>query len=267
MKGSKLSALHINIIGGVVALVMVLIMYFAMIKPKSNDTDIQVAAVNTAVQAGGTQDAVDKATRDLAADKKKTAQIKKDWAIYDVKYMPDIKWDSNILRAYYTSNQINEIPATWGRWITNWYDSQTKFGVHRDPSVVFPVPPLAASPNEIANLTSITFPSAKDPWKVTMICQTFDDAMAHLRRFNGIEHHGMPVVNHVTLSGHSPTLTMTYDLSLYIIPRTPPPAADARIGGAVGGGGGGGMGGMGGMGGSKMPMMSGGISAAGTAGK
>jgi hypothetical protein len=109
------------------------------------------------------------------------------------------------------------------------------------------VPSLATEPNGIASLTSITFPSPKSPWKVSLICQTFDDAMAHLRRFNGMMGHGMPVVDAVTLSGHSPELILSYNLALYIIPGQAPPPVDTRIGAGGGSGGGGGMGKMGGM--------------------
>lgn len=49
-----------------------------------------------------------------------------------------------------------------------------------------------------------------------------------------MEHHGMPVINNVVISGQSPDLMLDYEMALYIIPRTPPPARDPMIGGGAG---------------------------------
>ena len=246
MKPSRISAMHVHIGGIVVLLVVALILFFGMIRPKNQDTEIQKSAADTAEHAGGTAMDNSKTAADLVNSKKKTVQVDNDWAVYRRKYMPDWKWDPNLLSTYYLHNPVNEIPAQWGRWVTAWYDAQKHDGVTRSPGVEFPIPSLAADPNGIAALTSVTFPTAKSPWKVSLICQTFDDAMAHLRRFNGMLGHGMPVVDGVTLSGHSPELTLDYNLALYVIPNQPPPPVDARIGGATGGGAMGGFGGMGG---------------------
>ena len=238
MKPSKFTAMHVHITGAVILLVVALILYFGMIRPKNQDTEIQQAAADTAEKGGGTTADNSKSAADLVKSKSQTKQIEADWAVYDRKYMPDLNWDTNLLQAYYVTNKINDIPAQWGRWVTAWYDAQKRDGVTRVPGVDFPVPPLATDPNGIASLTSITLPSAKNPWKVSMICQTFDDAMAHLRRFNGMLGHGVPVVDAVTLSGHSPELMLSYNLAMYIIPKRPPPAVDPRIGSGTGGGGG-----------------------------
>ena len=56
--------------------------------------------------------------------------------------------------------------------------------------------------------------------------RSFDAAMAHLRRFNDMSRHGMPVIDNVSLAGQSPNLQMTYTLALYIIPAHAPPPSD-----------------------------------------
>jgi hypothetical protein len=244
--------MHVHIGGIVVILLVALILFFGMIRPKTQDTDLQNQAAASAVSGGGTEADNKKTAADLVKEKKNTKQIQADWLVYQKKYMPDWKWENNLLAAYYLTNKVNDIPAQFGHWITDWYDAQKRDGITRAPGVVFPIPPLATDPNGIAALTSVTFPTAKSPWKVSLICQTFDDAMAHLRRFNSMVGHGMPVVDGVTLSGHSPELMLNYNLALYIIPIQPPPPADTRIGVSTGGnaGGMGGMGGMSPMGGS-----------------
>ncbi len=260
MKTSRLTALHVHIIGIVMCLIIFLVVLFAMIRPKNQDTEVLTAAATAAEQAGGTTAAIQQSTNELKNEKVKTAQINADWQVYAVKYMPNLKWDKDPLNAYYFSNQINEIPSQWGKWVTNWYNAQHNAGIDRAPGLGFPIPSIATDPNAISNLTSITFPSAKDPWKVTVICKTFDDAMSHLRRFNGMEHHGMPVVDKVTLSGHSPELELAYNMSLYVIPAEAPPPADPRIGVGSGTGGAGGGppmgGGSGGSGGNTPRMLS-----------
>jgi hypothetical protein len=77
------------------------------------------------------------------------------------------------------------------------------------------------------------------PWAVTVVAKDFNAAMEHLRRFNGIQRRGVPVVNRVSMEGHSPNLRVTYELAFYIIPGTEPPKEDPRIAGAAGTGGGG----------------------------
>ena len=53
--------------------------------------------------------------------------------------------------------------------------------------------------------------------------------MDHLKKINTMQQHGMPVVNNVTLAGHSPALTMAYEMAIYVIPHSDPPAADPLI--------------------------------------
>ncbi len=264
MKSPKLSALHVHIIGGVVFLLLGLILFFGMIKPKNQDTETAKAAASAAEGAGGTDSALSKAKKDLVSAKQDTVKINSDWSIYARKYMPNYNLDKDPLVAYFGGGKgqklsVNDIPAEEGTWITKWYDAQRSEGITRAEGVEFPIGPLATDPNGVASLTSITFPGGKQPWNVTLVCKSFDQAMAHIRRINGMTGHGMPVISEVALSGQSPELTLSYTLAMYVIPWTAPPAADTRIGAGGGGGTGGGAGimgggpanGMGGMGGKS----------------
>lgn len=261
MNPSRLTVMHMNIIGGGVLLVVALILFFFMIRPTNQQVEAVTADADNIEKNGGTQQAIDSANKELKKQQAQTKQFNADWAVYSRKYMPDFDWKADPLKTYefvgYANKGFITVPERWGMWITQWYAAQSRDGIHT--STPFSIPALAPDPNSIANLTSITIPGSK-PWHVTVIANNFNAAVAHLRRFNSMTSHGMPVVNNVTLSGQSPNLQMDYDLALYIIPNTPPTAADSRIGGA-GGAGGGKMGGFPGgpMSGGMPPMAPGGV--------
>jgi len=259
MNFSRLTALHINIIGAVIMLVVAAILFFAMIRPKNEQTKLVQADITQIEGSGGTQHDVDTQTKNLAKEKVATKQINAEWAVNSRRYMPDLNWKADLLSTYefrgYGKGGFKDIPTTWGTWVTNWYDAQINKGVVRGSGVFFPVPPLAVTPNDISTLASITFPSSKEPWHVSVVCKNFNDAMAHLRRFNGMDKHGMPVVNNVALTGQSPDLLMSYDLAMYVIPATAPPVQDPGIGGDTGTANAGGSGGFGG--GPGMPFSGG----------
>jgi hypothetical protein len=128
------------------------------------------------------------------------------------------------------------------------------------PASSFPIESFSTDPNDVSNLKSISFPQGK-PWDVDVIAKSFDAAMNHLRRFNTIPRHGMPVVDKVALLGQSPYLHVRYTLQFFVIPPTEPPAADPKISGTGAGAGAGPPSPMGGMGGSMGGMMGGSMGA------
>ena len=245
---SKLTGLHISLIGGGIAIVMSLILYFAMIKPKNEEIEASRAATESAVQAGGTVDKVKAHQKDLAKAKNDTKVITAAWAINQQRYMPKIAFSpaqksTNLIHMYefsglYSDGKvygIRDLPTVWGLKVINWYDAHSKDGVIRDfLKDDFAIESFSPDPNDISKLSSITFPQSK-PWEVRVISKSFDAAMLHLRRFNSMRGFGMPVVDNVTLEGQSPALTMNYDMALYIIPPAAPPAPDPVIGAGSGG--------------------------------
>jgi len=246
---SKLTALHISLIGGGIAIVMSLILYFAMIKPKKEEIEASESATNAAVQAGGTEEKVKAHQKDLVKAKNDTKVITAAWAINQQRYMPKIAFSpaqksTNLIHMYefsglYSDGKvygIRDLPTVWGLKVISWYDAHSRDGVTRDfLKDDFAIESFSPDPNDISKLNSITFPQGK-PWEVTVIAKSFDAAMLHLRRFNNMRGFGMPVVDNVSLEGQSPALTMTYDLALYIIPPAAPPAPDPVIGAGGGGG-------------------------------
>lgn len=261
----KVSKLHISLIGGGAALVLALILYFAMIRPSNEKIRIAQGAISTAEAAGGTETKIQQNKKAYKDDVDNSNLVHDKWRISDMRYMPEIPLnDPDLLRSYEFS--IKDLPTRYGKWITAWYDLQIRMGIRRQSGTDFALPALVKIPNDIATLDHITLPDqAGKPWNVAVEATSFDAGLAHIRKFLTMTGHGVPVVDNVALTGHSPHLSMTYTLALYIIPRVKPTPADPVIspaptaGGAMGGPMGGSMGGpMGGgrMGASGRPAMS-----------
>jgi hypothetical protein len=250
----KLTTLHINLIGVGTALVLALILFFVLIKPRNEQVETDRSALESTRSAGGTQQAVAGKQRELEETKQLVAQTQADWAINEAKYMPrNIRFGTTerLLSTYI--NEVIEWPTYFGGRLAAWYDAQRP-AVSRLPGVEFPIPSFPTDPNAISQLQYIKFP--QDRWQVQLEAKDFDSAMNHLERFNGMRQMGMPVIDSVALQGTSPNLYLTYTLALYIIPREAPPATDPRLTGtpgAAGGAGGGAAGGApGGFGGAPM---------------
>jgi hypothetical protein len=245
---SKLTIIHINIIGVVVGLLLAGILWFTLIKPKNEDIETTTASAKTTEDSGGTEEKIKQKERDLASTKVDAAKTDADWNVNVVKYMPSFPYNdkTNDLDLYFfppvgksSKGQLygfRDIPTVWGQWITAWYDAQRNQGVAREPGTEFPILEFQPDPNQLTRTLNdhLTFPGDGKTWPVRLQCKSFDEAMNHLRRFNNMEHHGMPVISNVTLAGQSPNLELQYDMAMYIIPRTPPPVIDPMIGGGTG---------------------------------
>lgn len=262
---------HWLLIGVGSSLILFLILYFAMIRPKTLDAKTANDSAQATEDAGGTDQKIQDKEKELAREKLTTKKVNEAWMRESVVYMPNIQFDKDPLRAYekiqyngslYANGKVygvKDLPTEWGKWITGWYASQAKDGVVALTG--FPIEAFSPDPNDVSHLNAIAFPQGK-PWAVEVVAKNFDAAMAHLARFNYIKKHGMPVVNNVALSGQSPDLHVRYDLQFFVIPPTAPPPPDPKINatGAPAGGAGGGQasplgGGRGGAGGAKSAAM------------
>ena len=264
---------HWLLIGFGASLILFLILFFVIVKPRNDETARVKTEADGIETSGGTPIMVSQKKAELDTAKKATITINQDWKNQSAQYMPPIEFTKDPLGSYsgvpgsdnragvYHVNGrafgVRDLPTVWGRWITFWYASQWRDGI--TPLNGFPIDSFSADPNDVSQLKAIAFPQAK-PWDVEVNAKNFDAAMKHLARFNGIQRHGMPVVDKVALAGQSPNLRLKYTLQLFVIPPTEPPAPDPKISGAAaassggggsGGGGGGGMSSMG-MGKGKM---------------
>jgi hypothetical protein len=266
---------HWLLIGFGAALVLFLILYFALIRPKQLDAQTAASEADGIETAGGTTDKVSAKKTELVKAQKDTVTINRSWAVESAVYMPPIEFPKDPLPTYEGNIQnsgvyvvnghaygVKDLPAVWGRWITYWYASQWRDGI--TPITGFPIESFSSDPNDVSKLQAISFPQTK-PWDVEVVAKSFDAAMNHLKRFNSIQRHGMPVVDRVSMFGQSPDLHVKYNLQLFVIPPSAPPPADPKIGTAGGGGSApSGFGGpMGGMMGSGGPMLGGGGKAMG----
>ncbi len=266
---NKAQKWHIWLISGIASLIIFLVVFFVAIKP-ANDDAASLASQAAGIEGtGGTQEAVVQHQGDLRKAKSDAVKAKVDWQVNSVKYMPQLPFSKsdkpgdliNIyeFRSVDGKPGFKSVPTVWGTWITNWYKAQHKDGVDLAPGTSFPIPAYSSDPNQLSDISYLTFPSAATSWNVAVYCKTFSDALAHLKRFNSMRDHGMPVIDNISLTGHSPDLLLTYSLRLYVIPGQMPPAQDPRIQLSSGSAGGGrGMGGMGmGMMGGPPGMMGG----------
>lgn len=252
---------HWLLIGAGASLILFLILYFAVIRPKTLEAASVQGEAEGIENAGGMPEKVAAKSNELKKAKADTIRIQKAWAVESAVYMPTIEFDKDPLRGYegvqntgvYRINGktygLKDLPTVWGKWITYWYASQAREGIF--PLTGFPIEAFSADPNDISILKperGILFPQSK-PWDVEVVAKNFDTAINHLRKFNGIRKHGMPVVDKVALTGQSPDLHVRYTLQMYVIPPTVPPAPDPKISstGAAAGGGPGGGGSAGGM--------------------
>lgn len=243
-----------------VSLVVFLILYFAMVKPTSDAAAATNSSAAGVEQSGGTPEQVQ---QEEMAYKKAVLQAKDaraDWSINSARYMPTLpfhKTDSStdLIDIYEFRNiqgkaGYKSIPDVWGSWLTHWYAGQARHGV--DILSQFAIPSEEPNPNAVSSVKYLVFPSAGKYFKVVVMCNSFKNAMDHLKRLNDtLVGHGMPVITGVQLAGNSPFLIMTYYLQLYVIPgQLPPQTPDSRLdatGQGAGGAGGGGFGGPGGM--------------------
>ena len=257
---SKLTLLHINIIGAVVSLIVAVTLWFLLIKPVKEQTDTTKTDTASTQDSGGTPDKVAGKKRELKKTQGDAKDTQDRWASNERFYMPKMNFDKNrdVLNLYQNDAYITgewgqggeafglrDMPGIWGKWLENWYATQLladrkkgKLGVllvGADDKLHLEIPSYPVDPNAISQLTSLTFPEPAKVWKVTVSCHDFNVAMDHLRKFNTMRLHGMPVINNVRITGVglpglSPVLFMTYELAIYIIPHKTPPRPDALLG-------------------------------------
>ena len=239
---SKLTALHISIIGFVVSLILAAALFYFMIKPKNEALQTTKDETTRTISDGGTQEAVTGAKNGLKQAQIAAVRTEQAWSVNERKYMPTLAFSKtqqplNLFQnnAYVDPEGerfgLRDMPGLWGKWLEAWYAAQnprTKF-LSADDKPYLGIPSYSPDPNAIAQLKALTFPETGKQWKVNLVSTRFDYAMDHLKKINTMQQHGMPVVTDVTLAGHSPALGMTYNMALYVIPHADPPAADPII--------------------------------------
>src|SRR4051794_18043998 len=91
---------HWLLIGAGASLILFLILYFAVIRPKINDATTVQGEADGIENAGGKPEKVAQQVTELKKAKAETIRIQQDWAKESPTYMPTIEFDKDPLRAY-----------------------------------------------------------------------------------------------------------------------------------------------------------------------
>ena len=239
MSPSKFRTIHVIIAGAVAFLIIFFGLYFLVIK-KANE---RLAAVNTQLQA---QEAV-AARRSTAEAQLVDARRKYDDAVwkydrYLATKMPPISFQD---RAHGMIALWKEQSETLGPMLQSW---ASKPGVTLNSNIS--VPAASVNPN------SYTSDMIEIPIGQLSVTGDFKSILKHVRSWNNFKR--VVKVDPVSLTGQSPNMTATYNLTVYIFPRgTSGP--EISMAGAGGGGASAGMPGMPGGMGPGMPPMPGGM--------
>jgi hypothetical protein len=250
---SRLTVLHINLIGVVVAAIVAAGLYFTLI-PGANDAIAKAeASRKTVVDKAAT---LPVAKANLAKAQKDKADAERVYAVGQKQYFPLIGFTGNrmedMIRLFWSHNG-KSWPERFIRTVKQYMASQAKTnGIVWENPGVLQLGPFGPNPNTIdiampgegmgeKGYLHYTFP-------MTVRARSLDSLMRHIQQWPIIRGAGVPVVEGLTIAGNTPNLIASYSLTLTIIvdQETPPPA-DNRVSGQAGGAGGGMMGGPGGM--------------------
>ncbi|MGC8667601.1 MAG: hypothetical protein ACP5VE_05755 [Chthonomonadales bacterium] len=245
---SRLTLLHIHLIGLFVAIVVGLGLYFLVITKaqeqiKTNQQEYE------AVKADADKLPAAKAALKKAQEDK--ARTERDYAFYNANYMPVLGYTNDrvttMARVWWPNNG-KSWPERFIAGVRRFMDAERKkYGVQWLNPEVITMGPFGPDPNSIdmgdANNT-LKF----GPYALSVQAKSYPLVMAHLKDWTSVRGLGVPTVEGVTLTGTSPKLIASYAVTFTVILKEKVPPTDPRVGGAGGGRGGfGAMGGPGGM--------------------
>lgn len=241
---SRLTLLHINIIGVVVALIVAGGLYFTLI---SNAQEDEKKAHLSYDGVKGRADKFDGAQRDLKKANDEQRVAIRDYGDFERLYMPKIGYKTDAVRDMIQNwwpNNGKSWPERFRRTFAKYMsDERRRTGVVWLNPEVTAMSSFGPDPNSILRgpVLHYTFP-------MQVRATSMEAIKKHLYNWPGIRMAGVPVASGLLVQGNSPNLSATYNLDLTIITHEPFPPSDPRVGGSSGGGGGG----FGGGGGGKM---------------
>jgi hypothetical protein len=257
---SKLTLLHINIIGVVVALMVGAGLYFTII---TGAMDAQKKADSELAEVRGRADKLPTATRALEQAQKDKALATAEWGVFEKQYMPVIGYTDSTLTTWmkvFIPNKGRSWPERFIRTVRQHMEKERRANgiVWENPGAIV-LPSYGPDPNTIqvgANGEGFG-PVLHYSYQMSVRARSIEKLMQHVRSWSAISGAGVPVVEGLQIAGNSPNLTAGYSVTFTIIVRDKTPNPVNRISGSSGGAGG--MGAMGGVGGpGMMPGMMGG---------
>ena len=220
---SRLTIQQIAIIGSVLIVLVVVGIFFGLIRPlqeRKTAADAKFSSNQTnALRRPEVEDAKRKAQQEVAA-------AKREYARYEAKYMPKID----------ITNLLTGVQQRWDEQ-TNKLGPLTLRFLRADRSVriaqqAIAVPAPPSDPNAV-NTSAVVLPLGN-----VSVVGTFRNVLRHAERWNQFKR--LVLVDNLTLAGNSPFLTAQYSLTCYIFTRGTAQGTIPTAGGDAGGFGGGG---------------------------
>lgn len=264
---SKLTVLHINIIGIAIALIVGAALYFTVIT-KANDAQKVAQGEYDAVKTEA--DKLPTAKRNLANATTGRAAAIAQYSAFEGQYMPVIGYDKDVLRNMmrnFWPNGGKSWPERYIKVFRAYMNAERKRNgiVWENPGVLV-LPSFGPDPNRIdaAGAGEGLGPVLHYAYQMSVRAKSLPALVRHIQSWSTARGFGVPTVDGLQIQGNSPNLTASYNLSLTIILRDADAKAMPQPNGRISGSGGGGAGGMGGgdrgrgmMGGMGMPGMGG----------
>lgn len=202
---SKLKAIHVIIIGSLACLIVIVGLYFLMIK-KSCEKIKSLRADYQKYEETWNQKST--AEANLAAVKLQSQQIKNKYEKYSREKMPPVsfeKKEEGMIALW------KEQVETLGPLLYNW---PRKTGVIFNSGVQVPAP--GVNPNDIYNpaVNSYFIPLELNEFTVT---GSFHTILSHIRSWNKFNR--LVKIDLESLTGQSPGMTAKYKVTVYILPR------------------------------------------------
>ena len=217
MKLNRISPAIIAAIGIVLSLLAIVGIYFLLIKPTQDETQVQ-QTIKDQNYPDSTPAAQKAAQKTLAAAKVTVQQTKFQWAVKSAARMPRYDVSNRTLA-------LQQITYELTRYLGPDIQRQIKTtGVKSDTQVVLPTPPL--SPNDITAAPVVV------PLGIITVTGDFRHVLTHFYEWQYFNR--LVLVDGLTLTGSSPYLTATYTATLYIFPQN-----DDKLGPVIPGAGGG----------------------------
>jgi hypothetical protein len=253
----KLTLLHINIIGAVVAIIVALGIWFTLV------TGAQDQRQQAETKEKAVEERYNKASSAAAALKKAQQDkvvAEKEWAGLESTYIPVVGYSKftgptarvEMMRQLFWPNNGKSWPERYRRTIGNYMNAERKRnGIVWANPLVTAMAPNGPNPNTIEAAPGDKLgPVLHYSYDMQVTGKSLGSLVNHIKGWPRITGAGVPVVDSVQVAGNSPNLAMTYRLTFTLILRDADvkaiPPEDPRVGGDSGSGGGGFGGGFGG---------------------
>src|SRR5688572_3079987 len=200
---SRLTLLHINLIGAFVAIVVGVALYFTLI---TSAQDAQKTQESAYTEVKGRADQLPMATSSRDNAVKEEQRTNRDYAVFQGKFMPTLGYSTNRIKtmmAVWWPNRGRSWPERFIRGVRNHMNrEQRRFKVTWTNPQILQLPSYGPDPNAIDmgdGDDTLTF----GPYPMVVRCPSMQAAMNHIRSWNSVTGLGVPTIEGTTLTGNS----------------------------------------------------------------